>query len=513
MRKQLLCLLALLCLGSTAPLFAQGRISGTVRDTAGKQSLENAVVALLHKKDSTLATFTRTDKRGAFQTAPLPPGKYVLLLSFPKFADLSDEVELGAGDKDLQQLALTPKSLLLNEVIVKANTAIRIKGDTTEFAADSFAVKEGATVEDLLKRLPGFSVNAKGEVTTQGKRVDKVLVDGEEFFGDDPTMATQNLSARIVDKVQIYDTKTEQQNLTSINSGNEGKTLNIKLKEDKKKGGFGKLAAGTDFTNFLEARALYNRFVGKKKVSVYGTRSNVNTGSLNWQDKQKLGMDNDTEYDEISGYYYSFGGDDGFSDWSLRGLPDSYTGGGLYSNKWNGDRQNLNASYRYNQLGVDNQSLKTEQNIPYRTSRLWDTRTTALSRQHAVNGKYEFKLDSLTTLTYKLAGTYKTSDQWTKTYSHFLSGISDTVNTADQERSNSSSRRQVDQTLVWKQLFQKKNRMLITTLRHGMTDDDQRGIVKTVQQFFPDNRPDSISILDQMRNTDGRSRTLGMKTT
>ncbi|GAA4330012.1 outer membrane beta-barrel protein [Flaviaesturariibacter amylovorans] len=521
MRNIQLCLLTVFLISLSSPLLAQGRLSGSVRDTAGKQNLEHAVVTILHKKDSTLATFTRTDKNGAFQTKPLPAGKYVLLLTFPKFADLSDEVDLGAEDKDLQQLSLTPKSLLLKEVIVKANTAIRVKGDTTEFAADSFAVKEGATVEDLLKRLPGFSVNAKGEVTTQGKRVDKVLVDGEEFFGDDPTMATQNLSAKIVKSVQVYDTKTEQQNLTSINSGNEGKTLNIKLKEDSKKGGFGKLSAGTDFTNYLEARGLYNRFVGKKKFSVYGTRSNVNTGSLNWQDKQKLGMENDMEYDEISGYYYSFGSDDGFNDWSLRGLPDSYTGGALFSNKWNNDRQNLNGSYRYNQLGVTNKSLSTTQNIfrDTTTTRFKDARTTALSMQHALNGKYEFKLDSLTTLTYKIAGTYKTSEQRTQTYSHFLRTVSgnvnslDTLNTSDQDRINNTSRRQIDQSLVWKQLFKKKNRMLITTLRYGMTDDDQRGTIKTAQAFYESNVVDSVAVVDQMRNIDGRSRTIGVKST
>ena len=88
------------------------------------------------------------------------------------------------------------KAILLKEVIVHNTGAIRIKGDTTEFVADSFKVKEGATVEDLLKKLPGLSVNSKGEITAQGKQVDKVLVDGEEFFGNDPTIATQNIGAK-----------------------------------------------------------------------------------------------------------------------------------------------------------------------------------------------------------------------------------------------------------------------------------------------------------------------------
>ncbi|RYD90367.1 MAG: carboxypeptidase regulatory-like domain-containing protein, partial [Sphingobacteriales bacterium] len=355
MRKILLCLLLM-----TAGLAvqAQFRVTGSLRDTTGKSHPANAAVALLQKKDSTLVTFTRTDASGRFSTRQLPAGSYVVLITYPKFADLAETIEVKDKDVDMGELAITPKSRLLEEVIIRTAAAIRIKGDTTEFAADSFRVKDGATVEDLLKRLPGFSVNAKGEITTQGKRVDKVLVDGEEFFGDDPTMATQNLSAKIVDKVQVFDTKSEQENMRNVGSA-EGKTLNIKLKEDKKKGGFGNVQVGTDFNRFLEARTMFNRFVGKKKVSVYANRSNVNTGSLNWGDKNKLGMDNNMEYDELNGYYFSFSTDDGFNDWNLKGYPDAWTGGALYTDKWDRERQNVNLSYRFNQLGNVSNTVST----------------------------------------------------------------------------------------------------------------------------------------------------------
>jgi hypothetical protein len=210
-------------------------ITGNIRDTAESRDVANAVVVLSSKKDSTLVTFTRTDKNGRFQLSQIPIGKYTLLVTFPRFADFTEDVDV-KEDTDLGNLALTSKSTLLKEVFVRSGSAIRIKGDTTEFTADSFVVKEGATVEDLLKKLPGFQVNSKGEITAQGKRVEKVLVDGEEFFGDDPTMATQNLGAKAVDKVQLFDSKSEQQQLTGITSGSEGKTLNIKLKENSKKG-------------------------------------------------------------------------------------------------------------------------------------------------------------------------------------------------------------------------------------------------------------------------------------
>ncbi len=141
-------------------------------------------------------------------------------------------------------ISIILKAKLLKEVIVH-NTAgaIRIKGDTTEFAADSFKVQPNATVEDLLKKLPGIQVDKNGNITAQGEKVQKVLVDGEEFFGDDPTLVTQNLRADMVDKVQLYDKKSDQAAFTGIDDGQKQKTINLKLKDNKKNGYFGKANA------------------------------------------------------------------------------------------------------------------------------------------------------------------------------------------------------------------------------------------------------------------------------
>ena len=489
-------------------------LRGKLVDTSENKAVSNAVISLLNKKDSTLVAFTRSDKSGAFSLPQVNPGKYVLLITFPKYADYSDEIEIGANGLELAKLPLTPKSLLLKEVIVRSGQAIRIKGDTTEFTADSFVVKEGATVEDLMKKLPGFSVNAKGEITAQGKRVDKVLVDGEEFFGDDPTMATQNISAKAVDKVQIFDTKSEQQQLTGMTSGNEGKTVNIKLKEDKKKGAFGKIIAGSDFDDIVDAKGLYNRFVGKKKLALYGTRSNLNTGSLNWEDRQKLGMDNDMEYDEIGGFYFSSGGNDDFSDWSLRGLPTATTGGRLFSNKWDADKKNINVSYRYNRLATENIASNLTQGLfPVITYRNRFTNSTGLNQQHAVNGKYEWKIDSLASIKFTTSGTYKMTDMFARINSEFLDKDQVYVNKAVQDRENHTTRKQNDNSLQYKQLFKKKNRQMIATLRFGIIEDDQEGMNNQTTNFRRNNNVDSISIVDQMRTFDGSSQTIGGKIT
>lgn len=492
----------------------QPLVSGRITDSTENKNLQHAVVSLLRISDTTLAGFTRADAAGKFSLHVPDTGKYIILVSYPKFADYMEKVEV-RGSTQIAPIFLTPTSRILEEVVIRTGTAIRIKGDTTEFTADSFQVKEGATVEELLKKLPGFTVNSKGEIVAQGKRVDKVLVDGEEFFGDDPTMATQNISAKAVDKVQVFDTKTEQQNLTGMTSGTEGKTVNIKLKEDSKKGAFGKYHVGTDFNDFIDAKAMYNNFVGKKKVSVYGTRTNTNAGSLNWEDRQKLGIENDMEYDELSGYYFSFGGSDDFSDWNLRGLPDAYTTGALFSNKWNADKQNLNVSYRYNNLGTTNEGSTYIQNIRPTGANYTNRFTSkdALNQQHAINAKYEWKIDSLASIRIASTNTVKTSHTIGEDETEMLGDAYDTLYTSFRYYDNKTKRYQTDNQLTYKQMFSKKNRLWQTVLRYGITDDLNSGFNDTRIRFFQNGMFDRDSLVDQMKTFDGRSTTIGMKTT
>ena len=183
-----------------ASLAQQNSIKGIVTDTLNKQKLKNVVVTLLRYNDSVLYRFTRTNEKGEFQLNDLQSGKYVMLLTYPTYASMMDSIRVTDNShQQLNDLVLITKAQILEEVVVKQRVApIRFKGDTLEFIADSFKLKVGATVEDLIKKFPGFTVDSKGNITAQGQKIEKVLVDGDEFFGDDPTMATQNLNAKDV---------------------------------------------------------------------------------------------------------------------------------------------------------------------------------------------------------------------------------------------------------------------------------------------------------------------------
>src|ERR1041385_3792349 len=262
-------------------------LKGTIVDTTNKKNLFNTTITLLRAKDSALYKFTRSRDNGAFELNNLDSGNYVLMITHSSYADYLDAFSLQLNEsKDLGNVMMTLEANLLADVTVRTKiAAMRMKGDTLSYAADSFHVREGASVEDLLKILPGIQVDKSGNITAQGEKVQKVLVDGEEFFGDDPTVATQNLQADAVKEVQVFDKKSDQAEFTGIDDGDKTKTINLKLKEDKKKGYFGKVDAGAGTDERWNNSAMINDFKGKKKLSAYGIMSSTGRTGLNWDEQ------------------------------------------------------------------------------------------------------------------------------------------------------------------------------------------------------------------------------------
>src|SRR5690606_20799088 len=183
----------------------------------------------------------------------------------------------------------------------------------------------------------------------------KVLVDGEEFFGDDPTLVTRNVRGDMVDKVQLYDKRSDQAEFTGVDDGERNKTLNIKLKDDKKKGYFGKIDAGAGSSDMYQGQAMFNRFNDKQRFSLYGTAGNTGRTGLGWQDNQRFGGSNNVSLMEGGGLIVTASSDEleSFNGrYDGRGIPSALTGGAHYSNKWNDDKQSINGNYKIGELGV-----------------------------------------------------------------------------------------------------------------------------------------------------------------
>jgi hypothetical protein len=234
-------------------------IKGIVADSTGEK-IGFATVMLLSPADSTLVNFTRSDDQGAFSFKNVPNNPYLLKISFTGYLPLQMPLPASpSGLADLGVVTIKPINTELLEVVIKAaKSTLSIRGDTIEYDASSFKVPPGSTVEDLLRRLPGIEVDAEGNIKAQGQDIRRVFVDGKTFFGDDPKAATKNLGAETISKVQVYNGKSEQAQLTGVEDGKKEKTMNLELKEEYKKGAFGKITAAGGTEDRGALRGNYN---------------------------------------------------------------------------------------------------------------------------------------------------------------------------------------------------------------------------------------------------------------
>lgn len=506
MRKSACLIPALLC-----ALFSFGQtviLRGVVTDTAEHKPLANAAVLLL-SKDSLILQHVRTDAGGKFELSATMTDSGSVLISYPKFADYTDVVAANRQVTDLGAIPMTRKSALLQEVIVSQKIgAIRMKGDTLEFKADSFAVRQGATVDEMLKRLPGLQLNSKGEITAQGEKVQKVLVDGEEFFSDDPAVVTQNLRADAIDKVQVYDKKSDQATFTGIDDGEKQKTINLQMKEDRKKGYFGKAKLGGGLPGYFENEAMLNYFKGKRKVSAYGTMSNTGKAGLDWRDNDRFGGGNDMEFDEENGYFFSYGDDDGMNTWGGRyngqGLPKAWTAGAHFSNKWNADNRNINGNYQFYKQDVDNASTSASQYI------LPDTlyynqetgKTFSQNILHKLSGYYDMKFDSTSSLKVKVNGNRGSAQNESHYQSEALSPDHLPVNDQQRDLVSQGDRTKFSVDAIWRKKLAKKGRTISLTLNSTYSDNASNGQLYSITNFFdPTGQIDSSEIIDQRKRS------------
>ncbi len=261
-------------------------VQGVLADSTGAP-LPSATVVLLEMPDSLIQSFTFSNPEGQFILPKVKPGQYVLQFSYLGYQNYAMPLEIKPEDQDqnLGTLRLQSQDNRLEEIsITSERIPMVIKQDTIEYNAPTFQTRPNATVEDLLKKLPGVEVEADGTIKAQGEEVKKVLVDGKEFFGDDPKIATRNLPANALDKVQVFDKLSEMAEFTGIDDGERDKTINLSLKEDRKKGYFGNLAGSYGTEERYRLKANLNRFNKTTQFSVLGNLNNINESPFTFQD-------------------------------------------------------------------------------------------------------------------------------------------------------------------------------------------------------------------------------------
>ncbi len=496
-------------------------IKGTITDTVEKVKLQNSAVTILQANDSILVKFGYVKSDGSFMLDGLSRGKYILLVAYPDYADYAESFSLDSANpsQDFGKISMTPKSRLLQEVIVKGTASqMKIKGDTTEFNANAFVIQPNAKVEDLLKQLPGITVDKDGKITAEGQKVTKVLLDGEEFFGDDPTLVTRNIRADMVDKIQLYDKKSDQAAFTGVDDGRTQKTINVKLKADKNQGTFGKAQAGDGLEGIYQGEVLLNSFKNKEKFSVYGTIGNNGKVGLGWEDDQKYGTgdllnvtDNGISINTQSSEDLDiFGG-----IYSGQGFPLAQTGGLHYDNKWDDDKQSINGNYKIGNLIINglNNTL-TQNNIPgYILNSNSDQNYHNSMFRQKLSGIYQIKLDTMSDLKITVDGTLK----HIITDSYYTSGdtlngslvnnnVRQLTNTADQGAFNGSA--------FYTRKFTKPGRTLSFLFSDSYSQSKAYGYLKSQINYYSTGEVvDSTQNIDQYKTNNLQSNILNANLT
>lgn len=393
--KRIILLLVLLRFFVTDVSAQTFRLSGKVFEKGGLQPVIGVSVAL--KQNNKVVNGTTTNEKGIFEFAQLKADTYDVHLSYVGLKPKTIRVTLVA-DKYMGGIFMDKDQNALGELKVEAD-AVRVeqKGDTTSIHAGAFKVNPDATAEDLLKKMPGITVE-NGTVKAQGEDVKKVLVDGKEFFGDDANMALKNLPAEIIDKVQVFNRLNDQAQFTGFNDGNTDKTMNITTRSGRNNGKFGKFYAGYGTDDRYSAGLNYNTFKGDRRLSILGMTNNINIQNFSPQDlfggsAPPQGM---RVYGGGGGMRGGGGGGGGIDPSSFfvgqqSGIATTNSIGTNYSDKW-GKKTVLSGSYFFNSSSTITEK-ETDRQILLNPESKQFYRETLKSTTDNLNSRFNLRLE------------------------------------------------------------------------------------------------------------------------
>jgi hypothetical protein len=467
------------------------KLAGTVYDSTGTKPVLNAVAMAVRVKDSLLLGFARTDYQGKFQLNGFEVDTFSLIISHPNYDDKTYYIFGHADNFDITipSIVMPSKAQEIEEVIIYAyKDPIYYKGDTLVYVADSFATHEGAVVEDLLKKLPGIKVDKDGKITSQGQEIGKVLVDGDEFFGSDPTIATKNLGADGIAEVQVY----EKENEDGIGGDDEKiQVLDLRLKEDAKKGYFGRISGASDFaltpigdkneigTNpFYEGELLLNKFKGAQKISVFALGSNTPRSSFGWGDMNKFGLENESG----GGNRWNPG-----ASTNTSGIPQTLKAGVYYSDKFGKKKQNkIGFNYSYYNDRLDAVSESESQYFLTDSTYFTDdyTRDYTANESHRINVNFESQLDSLTSIQIKPSFTIDKGITENEDVSTFFNDIRDTTIATSVSNNNDSKGYTAGGYARLNRKFMKKRRELEVRYDLSLNNNQTDGLLDSRTTYY-----------------------------
>ncbi len=489
-------LLLFLLFSSVIHLMAQsGSVKGILKDTTVKQSLKGATVSILEKTDSSVVLYGLAEEDGIFQLRKIPAGPHILSISFQGYEtkykpiNILADSTVSAGTIYLQMAANN-----LGNVTVEAPPVV-VKKDTVEYNASMFKTKPNAVAEDLLKKLPGVDVGTDGTVKAQGEQVQRILVDGKRFFGDDPKMATKNLPPDVIDKIQVFDDLSDQSKFTGFDDGNRVKTINITTKKNMRKGYFGRAIAGVGNKGLYDEALNLSRFKGDQQMTVIGQANNTNNQNFTTQDILGAG----------GGGGRGYGGGGGRGGGGMQptnnnnGITKTLAGGINYRDSW-GKNTDFSGSYFYNNMQVEkDQKSATENLYPGQPSQFNDKDQSSANKNinNRLNLNLETNFDSANSMIIRPNVSWQESDNSSQSISNTVK--SDKITPVNSIAANSSSYNSGyngTADVLFRHKFKKKARTVSFDLNFGGSSNDGNGTNYSLSKFHQ-STGDSVNTINQ----------------
>lgn len=442
---------------------AQNKISGTVIDQKSGEAIIQGSVQLLAPKDSLQISGTTTNLNGQFKLN-VKPGKYILAISYLGYQKKHININASQQDLALGKITLNEDGILLAEAVVTAKAAeIAVKGDTLEYNADSYKVQPSAVVEDILKKMPGAEVDADGKITINGKEVKKILVDGKEFFSTDPKVASKNLPASMVDKLQVLDQKSDMAQMTGFDDGQEETVINLTVKKGMKQGLFGNLSAGIGNKNRYGISGMANYMHNNNQFTIIGGSNNSNN--------QGFSDNAGNSFRGMHGRGMSFGGRNGITKSGNGGFNFSMTPSKKL--KWGG-----NVAYGHNNTDLKTSTYteryKEDPSLNEYTSEKGNG--TNKSDNFSTNLRFEWTPDSLTKVIFTPSMQYgKNKNLQSTDYLTTFANPADSINWGYRNDFNDGHTSSANAGLDISRRLGKKGRTLSFSFSGGFSNLDNDG--------------------------------------
>lgn len=463
-------------------------INGKLIDEKKQPAIGTSVILL--KPDSSFIKGTTTDVDGKYKIEEINHGTYILKILSLGYKPDFKSIQLETQSIDLGAIALKQNSTNLKEVTVEAQMALATQnGDTTSFNSKAYKVNKDATAEDLVSKMPGVTI-IDGKVQAQGEEVKKVLVDGKAFFGDDANAVLKNIPAEIIDKVQVFDKKSDQSQFNGFDDGNTTKTINIVTKSQFKNGMFGKVYGGYGYEDKYKSGATVNNFRGNRRVTVLAQSNNVNEQNFSSEDLVGVSSSGGGGGGRRGGS--GQGGapanaSDNFQISNQNGINTTSLFGLNYADKWN-KKTEVTGSYFFNWTQNDSRSTLLQQYILGSNNGLIyneSNNSGSDNFNNRINFKLETKLDSMNSIVIQPKLSFQTNQSAKKLFGATTRELQN-LNSTENSSSSNLSGYSISVPLLYRHSFVKKGRTFSINATPAFTKNYGENQLYTLNTYYRD---------------------------